>query len=107
MVHLLSFVWTIFNIVFRGYLISVFWAWFVMTQFTNLPHLSVIAAIGLSLFIGLVAPKKSLTAKDIDDIRDSKESDLHKYMNLINNVIYTFAYLITWAYGAIVYYLFM
>jgi hypothetical protein len=49
--------------IWRGYVLSVLWAWFMVPAF-GLPALSVALAIGLSLIVGLVTHQR--TGREIE-----------------------------------------
>lgn len=65
-----AFCVAVFNSVFRGFVIKVFWKWFVLTKFPNLPVLETIEAIGLVYF---VSSFRSLSLPSISEIDDNKE----------------------------------
>lgn len=90
MLHLLSIVWSLFNTVLRGYLIKVFWAWFIVTQFPSLPTISILPALGFSFFVSAVSPWKSMTAKDWEEAQDQSAEDRLK-LGLVNSGVYTLA----------------
>ena len=100
MSSLITLVLGIFNTIFRGYLIKTFWAWFVLTQFHNLPPLTILGAIGLSCFVGIMTPWRGLTGSE-----KHMDSDERAALNLMNAAIYTLAMLISWGVGAIIYWL--
>lgn len=58
------------NTCLRGYLIMTFWSWFVLSQFHNLPQLHLVPAIGLSMFVSVIAPAKLLSPQEIEDQKD-------------------------------------
>lgn len=62
LVFILSIPWTI---AWRGYVLSVLWAWFVVTTF-EAPALSIPAAIGLSLVVGFLTQQYQQTKTDND-----------------------------------------
>lgn len=66
MVYIFTIALSIFNTVFRGYLIKTFWGWFIMSQFPNLPSISVLAAIGLSCFVGAISPWRTPSPKEME-----------------------------------------
>lgn len=101
MAHLFTLVLSIFNTVFRGYLIKTFWAWFILSQFPNLPTLSVVGGIGLSYFIGVVTPPKHYTATDLDEMKDSEGS-----VALINGAIQFLGILISLGCGWVLHHFF-
>jgi hypothetical protein len=53
-----SFTWAMFSIVFmaimHGYMLQIFWGWFVLPVFTSAPTFSVAQAIGLMLLVRFV-----------------------------------------------------
>ena len=86
-VNLFLAVW---NTVFRGLLIKVFWGWFVLSQFPGLPKLEVLGAIGLSFVIGAFAPWKNAISQEIENMKE--ETTEHRVMvQLINGAGTTFA----------------
>lgn len=97
MVHVLTLILAGAQIVLRSVLIKTFWAWFIMTQFTGLPSISYVGAIGLSLFVGAMTPHKSITKRDWED---SKED--HSEMQLLNAVFYVVGCLICLGIGWVV-----
>lgn len=83
MIHLVTFVWGILNLVLRGFLVKTFWAWFVLTQFPSLPKLEVLPAIGLVYFVSVMVPWKQVTMKDWEELRARSDED-KKLVNIIN-----------------------
>ena len=100
MASIITLVLGIINTIFRGYLIKTFWAWFVMTQFHNLPSLSILGAIGLSCFVGIMTPWRGLTGEE-----KAMDSDERAALNLLNAGIYTLAMFISWGVGAIIHWM--
>lgn len=41
------------GVIWRGFVFSVLWSWFVMTQFTGAPDLNIGESIGISLVVGM------------------------------------------------------
>lgn len=97
MTHLFTFVLGIFNMVFRGFLIKTFWAWFVMTQFASLPALSVVGAIGLSCFVSIMTPWRGFTATELEERRDDSGA-----VALVNGGVYFLAMMIAWGVGYVI-----
>lgn len=61
MLLILSFLFGIVNTVVRGYVVKTFWGWFILSQFKNLPDLSLSGCIGLSLFASIITYSMSFT----------------------------------------------
>lgn len=101
MLQFFTFVLSIFNTVFRGYLIKTFWGWFVLSQFPNLPHISVVGAIGLSWVVSAFAPMKHFTASDLESYKDSDGS-----VRLINGAIHFIAILFSLGSGWVLHHFF-
>jgi hypothetical protein len=97
MASVISLVLGIINTIFRGYLIKTFWAWFILSQFQGLPSLSILGAIGLSCFVGIMTPWRGLTGEE-----KHMDSDERSALTLLNSAIYTLAMLISWGVAAIV-----
>lgn len=49
---------------FRGLVIHMYWGWFVLTQFKNLPPLSIMGAIGLSFVVAILTPPATITSPE-------------------------------------------
>ncbi len=86
MLALFSLCLSVFNTVFRGYIIKTFWIWFILTQFPNLPRLETVAAIGLSFFVSAMSPWKNATGKEISEALDDKDNEFNKYTGVLNGV---------------------
>lgn len=76
---------SIFNVVYKGFIMKTFWAWFVLTTFPHLPRIETVAAIGLALFINAASPWKSTSTKDIEGYMAVKDSKFTPYIGLINS----------------------
>lgn len=50
---LVAIAFTIPLTIFRGFVIVSLWNWFVITQFPQAPHISIVGAIGLAYFVSL------------------------------------------------------
>jgi hypothetical protein len=101
LVSLVSLVWSVFNTVLRGYLIKTFWVWFIISQFPQLPTITILPAIGFSFFVGALTPFKSPTLKEIHDYK-SEDSDERRVSNLFIQMGYTLGILISLASGWVV-----
>jgi len=104
LLSVVNFAWSIMNTVLRGFLIKTFWAWFVLAVFPQLPALQVLPAIGLSFFVSVMAPWKTMTAQDWEEAR-SQDSDERVRIGLINAGVYTLAIAISLGSGWVVHYL--
>lgn len=51
----------------RGLIIMTFWSWFILSQFNTLPRLSLVASIGLSMFVAVIFPTKIASSAQITD----------------------------------------
>ncbi len=83
MIHIFTFVWSIFNTVLRGYLVKTFWSWFLLPLFPNLPTLTVLPAIGLVMFVGVISPWHSPSKKDMKESMEGDSEDNVKYSLII------------------------
>lgn len=54
----------LYNAFAWGYVASVFYGWFVLPSFPNLPHFSYIEFIGFVLFMGVLTHKNPTNIKD-------------------------------------------
>lgn len=88
MLHVLNIVWSVFNTVMRGVLIKTLWAWFIVSQFPQLPLISVVPAIGFSLMVSALTPFKGLTLAEWEMHKESAKED-SLGMGLLNNGIQT------------------
>lgn len=76
LLSLINFVAAISITLFRGLVIHMFWGWFILTQFKNLPELSIMGAVGISLVVGLLcAPMKMLTAAEWEKAKNQSSED--------------------------------
>ena len=62
----------IWNTVFRGLIIKIFWAWFVITLIPTLPALTVVTAIGLCYIVGAFKTLPALTREQLDKIKSGE-----------------------------------
>jgi len=99
--HLVLFVWSILNTVIRGYVLTTFWTWFVLTLFPQAPQLAILPAIGLVYLVGLLAPVKLATTEDLRRSREESDSE-KKLLGVINSAGYTLAMALTWASGWVI-----
>lgn len=101
MSSVVNLVLSIWNTVFRGYVIKTFWFWFLMPLFPALPHLAILPAIGLSYLVGAFTPWKGLTQKEWEEVRSSNSAE-RTTLGLFNGLIYTVALALTLLGGYIV-----
>lgn len=106
MLHLLNIVWSIFNAVLRGLLIKLYWAWFVVSQFPQLPLITVPVAIGFSYMVSALSPWKGITAKEWEEIQNREKGDTLN-LSLINSGMYTFAIAVSLGTGWLLHHFFM
>lgn len=83
---LVNFVLSVWNTVFRGLVIKIFWGWFLMPLFPALPVLTVLYAIGLSYVVGVFSPMRGLTSKELEEIKDST-TEGRSALSAINGVL--------------------
>ena len=53
----------VFTSVLNGYVLCTFWSWFVVSQFENIPQITIAGAIGLSMTMKLFAATITTTAQ--------------------------------------------
>lgn len=88
---------SIFNLVFRGFVIKVFWKWFVLTKFSNLPVLETIEAIGLVYFISSFRLNGNLfSVSEIDDNKELSKEDKLVARQVLITVLILFAFVSGW-----------
>lgn len=58
--------WVVLGAILRGWVLSIMWNWFVVSTF-GLPALSIAAAIGVSLVVGLMTYQYIYTEDDRSD----------------------------------------
>ncbi len=61
-----------------GYVLSRYWAWFVVTAFTSAPQLSYMRCIGLAMFVNIML--MGLYMKDFGRDLDKKTDDTGTFM---------------------------
>lgn len=88
LVALVNLVLSIWNVVFRGFLIKTFWVWFLLPLFPNLPTLTILPAIGLSYLVGSFTPWKGITQKEMDEFSTST-SDSRALLTFVNGLLYS------------------
>ncbi len=81
--------------IFRGYVIVSMWNWFVITQFPQAPHLSVVGAIGLAYFISLFQHLPESDSKK----QSAEEALVELFGGLLKGGVIT---LVTWGFGYII-----
>jgi hypothetical protein len=87
---LVNLVLSVWNTVFRGLVIKIFWGWFLLPLFPSLPVLTVLYAVGLSYTVGIFTPMKGLTSKELEEIKDST-SESRGALNAINGALLSVA----------------
>ena len=90
---LVTFCLSLVNMVLRGYILSIMWGWFVVSQFALRP-LGVLEAIGLGFVVGLFN-MHSMTVSDSIAIRDASRGELQTYQ-MHNAFAMLIATLATW-----------
>lgn len=97
---LLNLILSIGVTILRGYVLVVMWGWFVLTQFAQAPHLSIVVAIGLSILWGL------FTMRDLPyteyKATQKISADERATYNLIQTSIGYVAVMFSWLVGYIV-----
>lgn len=87
------------NAILRGYVLTVLWAWFVVSQFPSLPHLGIVAAMGLVITVGLF---RSPTMTD-KETRDAMAHDSTDTLSLgarwLQTGVYALVSLLAWFSG--------
>lgn len=83
LVNLMLFVW---NTVFRGLIVKIFWGWFVLPLFPALPTLTVVSAIGLVYMVSALYHIKGLTKEELDKSRAGKLVEEQKELATWNGV---------------------
>lgn len=101
MVHFFSLIMTLVNTVMRGLLIKIFWAWFIVSQFPNLPTIHVVPAIGFSMFVGAISPWKTLSAKDFREASNTDDGE-RNLATVLNAGLYFLAIVISLGVGWVV-----
>lgn len=100
---IISFIWSLGNLILRSYIITVLWQWFVSSNFPQIPIINIYTAMGFnylsSLFI--LAKPMSVTDFKVESIKDLTEDKAMIY----NDVFYTIKYLYVWGISAIIHYL--
>lgn len=67
---LFGFLLGIPSTIFRGYAISKYWQWFVMSAFPSFPTMSLIGGIGLSMIWGLMMLPTFFAIIDLEEDQD-------------------------------------
>lgn len=99
MKHLFNILYSIAVLVFRGFVIKKFWMWFIMPTFINAPAISIATAIGISLLVNIINPMRSLTKREVDDMKlySSKDSfDLSLINTSAQLIIILFSLFMGW-----------
>ena len=79
---------SVFNMVFKGFIVKTFWAWFMLSLFPNLPRIETVGGIGLCLLFYAVYPWKSFSTLDMVNATNAKKDhpQMHKLTALLNGV---------------------
>lgn len=101
MSSLVSIVLSVWNTVFRGYVIKTFWFWFLIPLFPSLPHLAILPAIGLSYLVGAFSTWKGFSQEEWEKVRASNSAE-RTTLGLINGFVYTIALAFTLLGGYII-----
>jgi len=72
----------------NGYVISVLWQWFIASTF-GLMQITVVQAIGVSLFIAYFKPNKPALSSIHKANLESKESEGMKLLKMVGNAIFS------------------
>lgn len=56
----------VYNSLIWGWLVHKLYLWFILSQFPNLPHITIVQFIGISLFLNALLPKSSMDTKSKD-----------------------------------------
>lgn len=94
---IVSLILSTLTTILRGWLIKVFWGWFVLTQFHGLPDISIAGAIGLSLVVAVLSPWRNLTRAELDESSDDAVA-----RGIVSSLLYGLGCLITLGVGWIV-----
>lgn len=84
---LVNLVLSVWNTVFRGLVIKIFWAWFLMPLFPALPVLTILYAMGLSYMVGIFHPMRGLTSKELEEIKDPTTDGRSTVLSAINGAL--------------------
>jgi hypothetical protein len=87
--------------VLRGYILHIFWAWFIVTQFPQAPHLGIVPAIGMSYVMSLLN-FTGLSRADYEASKEGSDSSYFAHYSAVNII----ALLLTW-FGGYIVHLFM
>jgi ABC-type lipoprotein release transport system permease subunit len=72
-----------------GFVISVFWAWFLMPIFPMLPHLTVIQAIGITFLLNALKPNYKDMTESLSKMGEQDEDAQKKIMVSIFVLIFS------------------
>lgn len=78
MTYIFALCVSLFNLIFRGFVVKFFWKWFILTKFPNLPVLETIEAVGLVYFVSALGIFNYHSFSEID-----KDEDLSKEAKII------------------------
>lgn len=97
MIHVVHLILAGLQMVMRSVLIKTFWGWFIMSQFTGLPNISYVGAIGLSCFVGAMTPYRGITKAQLDEHKEGGTE-----MQIVSSGLYVLGCLICLGVGWVV-----
>lgn len=100
MSSIVTFIFSLVNVVLRGIVINIFWGWFIQSQFGGAPDISITGAIGLSLFVDVVMPHRRLSDKELKE----ELSDTY-YRDLVNCYYYFLGLILVLVFGLIIHWM--
>lgn len=103
MKYLFSIVFSIFTALLKAFVIKTFWAWFVISQFPNMPHISMLAAFGFVYLVSVFTPIAGFTAESWEKNLNKTESPGEAFkITMINTVVLAFTLMITLGCGWVI-----
>lgn len=112
---LVLFMGSICNIVFRAYVESILWSWFIVSQFPIAPRIGTVGMLGIGATVNLIISKHT-TINDVkkyfkDIAEDKKDETITDELKIYQTVIATaadiFFTLWAWLCGYIIFHFFM
>jgi len=85
---------SILNAILRGYVLVTLWAWFIVSQFPQMPHLTIVTAMGLVITVGLLR-SHGLTDKETKELLSNDHESLSLAGRWIQVATYAVVSLIT------------
>lgn len=102
---LFSTVFALFTTMFKAFVITKFWLWFIVSQFPTVPRITILAAMGFLYIHGLFIPYTALTSKTWQETKEQVKSQSSAEtfkMSIINSAILTVSILFILAAGWVV-----